>query len=224
MDDLQSLLDESFREEEIMESEEAFLVLALMVRSGRTLDQLVGGSGLDRAGVEEVLSMATSVGLVRASTTAPLRFSIDWKPFTRYFLEEAVGLDTEISVMVQAHQGDDDEAFEDFAARANALVNEFTGDLSKNPRFTDLVRDYLRLLVEEFLADDPRLYDMTLADAARAFESLLVKIGPGSFKTRSKDNARLLRSIRAWAQHASEVNMLGEVALAQVMHDHGLLR
>lgn len=224
MDEMDRELMRAFPEEEIMEGEEEFLVLAQLFRQGRTLEQLVSSTALPRDRVREVVEMATEIGLVRPSKADPPRFSINWKKFSRYMVEGAVGLDTEISIMVDAYQEDDEEAFEAFAARANGKVNDFMKGLYGNRAFVDLVKDYLRLLTDEYLGDDPRMYDMTLHAAARAFEDLLVKLGPESLKVRSKKNADLLASMRMWSRQASEVNMLGEVALAEVMDRHGLLR
>jgi hypothetical protein len=218
------MMEEIFPEEELMESEEAFLVMAPMFSSARTVEQLVNASGLDPEIVDDVLGMGTGLGIFKKSSAKTPRFSVNWKSFSRYFLEGAVGLDTEISLMVDAYSDDDEEPFEQFADRANDMVTEFTRELSTNPEFVDLLKSYLKLLVGEFLVDDPKLYDLALADAALSFESLLTKIGGESLKARSSKHARLLRSIRAWAHHASEVNMLAEVALLEVMDEHGLLR
>jgi hypothetical protein len=210
--------------DEILESEEAFLVIAALLEGPRSLDQLADTTGLDLDLVAHVIGTMAEMDLVRPSRASGARFAIAWKPMTRLIVDAAVGMDTEVSIMVEAHGESSGEAFESFAALAGDRVASFEKELASNPEFTALVKDYLQLLVREYLADDPRLYDTTLLDAAVAFESLLAKVGPDAFKTRSSRSARLLGSLRRWAGYVSDVNMLGEVALAETLDGRGLLR
>lgn len=210
--------------DEIIESEEAFLVLATLFKGPRTIDQIAGGSGLPGDVVGDLVAIMVELGIVKPTRARTQRFAIHWKPFLRLFVDAAVGLDTEIAIMVEAFEESGKGSFEEYAARAGKRVTRFESGLASSPEFTSLVKEYLGLLVTEFLVDDPRLYDTTLLDASVAFESLLAKVGPGAFKRRSKKSAKLLALIRSWAEHASSVNMLGEVALAETLDARGLLR
>jgi hypothetical protein len=210
--------------DEILESEEAFLLLALLFQSPRSLGEMSGSTGLEPELVADLVAAMSELGLVRTTSARTPRFVLRWKPFTQLFVDAAVGMDTEISIMVEAFEDSGEDSFEEFASRAARRVERFEKELCSSPEFVSLLKDYLRLLCGELLVDDPKMYDTTLLDAAVAFESFLAKVGPGAFKKRSKKSPRLLAAIRAWARYASGVNMLGEVALAETMDAHGLVR
>jgi hypothetical protein len=209
--------------DEILESPEAFQVLAMLFAKPRTLDELAA-TGLEPdlvAGLVGIMSDLDILGSTRASTP---RVAIRWKPFNRLFVDAAVGMDTEISIMVEAYEESSQGSFEDFAARASRRVSRFEQELVRSKEFGSLVKEYLNLLVGELLVDDPGMYDMTLLDAAVAFESLFAKVGAGAFKRSSRKSPELLKLIRGWARYASSVNMLGEVALVECLDDRGLVR
>ncbi len=215
--------DLSLLEDEILESPEAFQVLAMLFGRPRTLDELAG-TGLEPDLVNGLVGVMTQMGIVGPTRARSPRCAILWKPFTRLFVDAAVGMDTEISIMVEAYEESAQGSFEDFASRASRRVARFEQDLLRSREFASLVKDYLNLLVGELLADDPRMYDMTLLDAAVAFESLFAKVGTEAFKKSSRKSPELLALIRLWARHASGVNLLGEVALAECLDARGLVR
>jgi hypothetical protein len=209
--------------DEILESPEAFQILAMLLGKPRTLDELAA-TGLDPDLVAGLVGIMTEMDILGPTKARTPRVAIRWKPFIRLFVDAAVGMDTEISIMVEAYEKTSDGSFEDFAARASRRVSSFEKDLVRSREFASLVKDYLNLLVDEMLADDPRMYDMTLLDAAVAFESLFAKVGTGAFKKSSRKSPELLRLIRSWAGYASDVNLLGEVALAECLDGRGLVR
>lgn len=215
--------DPALLQDEILESPEAFQVLGMLFRRPRTLDELQA-TGLEPDLVAGLVGVMTELGLLGPTRARTPRIAIRWKPFTRLFVDAAVGMDTEISIMVEAYEESSGGSFEDFAARASRRVSRFERDLTRSREFGSLVREYLELLVGELLVDDPRMYDMTLLDAAVAFESLFAKVGVEAFKKSSRKSPELLELVREWARHAGGVNLLGEVALAECLDARGLVR
>jgi hypothetical protein len=210
--------------DEILDSEEAFMVLAALFKGARSLEQIADATGLPADVAADLTAIMTEIGIVKPTKARASRFALQWKPFTKLFVDAAVGMDTEIAIMVEAYEDSGEGAFEQYAATAGRRVDRFERDLVGSPEFRALLKDYLVLLVDEFLVDDPRLYDTTLLDAAVAFESLLAKVGPDAFKRTSKRSPRLLELMRSWGALASSVNMLGEVALAETLDARGILR
>ncbi|MBW2262291.1 MAG: hypothetical protein JRG91_09995 [Deltaproteobacteria bacterium] len=215
--------DHSLLVNEILESPEAFQVLAMLIKRPRALDELEE-TGLEPDLIAGLVGIMTDLDILGATRARKPRCAIRWKPFTRLFIDAAVGMDTEISIMVEAYEESEEGSFEDFASRASRRVARFERDLVRSTEFAALIKEYLNLLVGELLVDDPRMYDMTLLDAAVAFESLFAKVGAEAFKKSSKRSPELLALIRGWAHYASGVNLLGEVALAECLDAHGLVR
>ena len=206
--------------DEILESTEAFQIVACLLGGPRSAEQIAGAAGLDRKLVDHVAATMADLGIVSSSRS---RLSIRWKPFTALLVEAAIGMDTEISIMIDEYERSGGAGFERWTTRADRRVKTFHRDLASDPDFTDLIRSYLDLLAGQILADDPQLHETTLLDAAVAFESLLTKVGPGVLRKRSRRSPRLLASLRGWAGHARTVSMPGEIALARALADRGLL-